>query len=203
MARCLHSIGSMDRIGRLLTGIALLLVVCGCGAMATAPVLPGDDGGSPSDTTAAQSPPSRGSQDPIGGVSGALPRLVTRVTNLAGDLGAAVENGRWSVDVPAGAIEGDARIAVTVAYAKSGECTMNVVPTDKNKFDVPAIVTVDCAALSDTQLAQSGILEFDPVNRRWFDVPDSKVDMNHRTVSAPVDHVARYTVGPVGGKAGW
>ena len=191
----------MERFGRLLTGIALLLVVCGCGANATAPVLPGDDGGSPADTTASQTPPAR--QDPLGGIVGALPRLVTRVTNLAGDLGAALENGRWSVDVPAGAIEGDARITITVAYSKSGECTMDVVPADKNKFDVPAIVTVSCPSLTDDQLSQSVIMEFDPVARRWFDVPGSKVDMSHRSVSAPVDHVARYTVGPAGGKAGW
>jgi hypothetical protein len=193
----------MERFGRLMTGIALLLVVCGCGAATTAPVLPGDGGGSPSYTTAVQSPPSQGSQDPLGGILGALPRLVTRVANLAGDLGASLENGRWSVDVPAGAIEGDARITIVVAYAKSGECSMEVVPADKNKFDVPAIVTVTCPSLTDDQLSQSVIMEFDPATRRWFDVPGSMVDMSHRNVSAPVDHVARDTVGPAGGKAGW
>jgi hypothetical protein len=191
----------MDRFGRLLTGIALLLVVCGCGAATTAPVLPGDGGGSPSDTTAAQSPPSQGSQP--GGILGVLPWPVTRVANLAGDLGASLDNGRWSVDVPAGAIAGNARITIVVSYAKSGECSMEVVPADKNKFEVPAIVTVSCPSLTDDQLAQSVIMEFDPVTRGWFDVPDSKVDMSHRSVSAPVDHVARYTVGPAGGKAGW
>ena len=193
----------MERFGRLLTGIALLLVVCGCGAATTAPVVPGDIGGSPSDTTASQSPPAQGSQGPSAGILGALPRLVTRVANLAGDLGAALDNGRWSVDVPAGAIEGDARITIAVAYSKSGECTMEITPADKNKFDVPALVTVSCPALTDDQLSQSVIMEFDPTTRRWFDVPGSKVDMSHRSVSAPVDHVARYTVGPAGGKAGW
>jgi len=193
----------MERFRRLLPGIALLLVVCGCGAATTAPVVPGDGGTPPPDTTASQSPPTRGSQDPLGGIVGALPRLVTRVANLAGDVGASLDNGRWSLDVPAGAIQGDARLTIVVAYSKSGECSMSVDPAEKNKFDVPAIVTVNCASLTDDQLAQSGILEFDPATRRWFDVPDSKVDMSHRTVSAPVDHVARYTVGPVGGKAGW
>jgi hypothetical protein len=104
---------------------------------------------------------------------------------------------------PAGAIAGDARITIVVAYAKSGECTMELTPADKNKFDVPALLTVDCASLTDEQLAQSVLLEFDPVTRRWFEVPGSSVDVTHRTVSARVDHVARYTVGPAGGKAGW
>ena len=174
----------MERSGRLLTGIALLLVVCGCGAATTAPVPPGDDGAPQFDT-------------------GALPRLVTRSVDFVGDVGGSVENGRWNLDVSAGAIEGNARITIAVSYTKTGECTMAITPADKNKFDVPALLTVDCASLTDEQLAQSVILEFDPVTRQWFELPGSSVDMPHRTVSVPVDHVARYTVGPAGGKAGW
>jgi len=186
----------MERFARLGAGVAVLLVVCGCGAATTAPAPPGE-------TSGAQETTGRGAREPIGGILGALPRLVNRIVDLAGDLGASVENGRWSLDVPAGAIEGGARITLGVTYAKSGECTMEVVPSDKNKFEVPALVTVDCAALTDEQLAQSVILEYDPATRRWSDVPGSVVDASHRNVSALVDHVARYTVGPAGGKAGW
>jgi len=174
----------MERFGGPLTGIALLLVVCGCGAAPSAPVLPGDE-----------------SARPVG--IGTLPRFAIRSVDLAGDLGGSIENGRWDLDVPAGAIEGDARVTMTVAYIKSGDCTMAIVPADKNKFDVPALLTVDCAALTNEQLAQSVILEFDPATRRWFEVAGSSVDVPRRTVSALVDHVARYTVGPAGGKAGW
>jgi len=179
----------MGKFGRLLTGVALLIAVCGCGAATTAPVATGDTS-------------TGGLQDPARRFRG-TPRLLARTVDLAGDLGASVENGRWSVDIPANAVEGAARITIKVATTSGGECTMEVVPADKNKFDVPAVVTADCASLTDARLAQSVLLEYDPATRSWVQVPGSTVDAAHRTVSALVDHVARYTVGPEGGKAGW
>jgi hypothetical protein len=44
---------------------------------------------------------------------------------------------------------------------------------------------------------------FDPATRRWVQVQGSQVDLVAKTVSAPLTHFSRYSVGPAGGKAGW
>jgi hypothetical protein len=157
----------MTRFGRHLTGIALLVVVCGCGAATTAPVLPGDGGTPPADTTASQTPPPGGTQGGNGTILGGLLGLVTRVTDLVG-LGAAVENGRWrSLSPPArsratpGSRSGSS--------SQSGECTMEVVPATKNSSTCSR-PSPSTARLTDAQLAQSVIKEFDPTTGRWLEV---------------------------------
>jgi len=190
----------MERFGRLCTGLALAFVLGGCGAATTAPVMPGDEGSPPPDTTAAQTP---GSNGPIGTILGGVRGLLTRSVSLVGELGAGVDNGRWHAVVPPAAIQGDARVSIGISSPMAGECVIEVTPPDKNKFDVLATVRVDCRTLSESQLAKSALFEWDGTAQKWVQMAGSTVDASNRSVSAPVDHFGRYTVGPDGGKAGW
>jgi hypothetical protein len=168
----------MERFGKLCAGLALAFALGGCGAGATAPVMPGDQDAAPG-----------------GGL--------TRTASLVGDVGVSLDNCRWHADVPPAAIQGDAQVAIRVSSLRAGECVIEVTPPDKNKFDVPATVRVDCGSLTASQLAQSVLYEYDATTMSWVESPGSTVDSSSRSVSAQVDHFGRYTVGPVGGKAGW
>jgi hypothetical protein len=190
----------MERFGRLCAGFALACVLGGCGAATTAPVMPGDEGTSPPDTTAAQAP---GANGPIGTILGGVRGLLTRSVALVGELGAGVDNGRWHAVVPPTAIQGDAQVSIGISSPMAGECVIEVTPPDKNKFDVPDTVRVDCRTLGADRLAKSVLFEWDGTAQKWIAVPGSTVDASSRSVSAPVDHFGRYTVGPEGGKAGW
>ena len=181
----------MERFGRICAVLTLTFVLGGCGASTTAPVTGGED------TTAARS------IVPSGTFFGPLRGLMTRTASLDGDLGTAVDNGRWHAFVPPHAVDGDAQVTIGVSSRTAGECVIEVVPATMNKFEKPATVRVDCRSLTDRQLSEAVLYEFDPVREKWLEVPGSTVDPVSRSVSASVDHYARFAVGPVGGKAGW
>ena len=168
----------MERLGKLCAGLAFAFVLGGCGAGATAPVMPGEQDNAPNG-------------------------LLTRTANLVGEDGVAIDNCRWHAIVPPAAIQGDAQVAIRVSSPLAGECVIEVTPPDLNKFEVPATVRVSCGSLSASQLAQSVLFEFDTTAQCWVEIPGSTVDSSSRSVSAQVDHFGLYTVGPEGGKAGW
>ena len=174
--------------------LVLAGMITGCGDTATAPDLSRD---AAVDTLAGGPPPS--GPAPFDRLRG----LVLRTSSLPGPTGTTLSNGRWRVAVPPRAIEGDAEIAIGVSSPVSGECELEIFPESKNKFDVPVTLTVDCSGLPDLHLKSAVIYWFDPEARNWVEVPGSSVDLANRTVSAPLDHFSRYSVGPAGGKAGW
>ena len=125
------------------------------------------------------------------------------VPNLVGSLGGSLSNGRWRVEVPAGAIDGTAAIGLGVPNSSSPYCQLDILPAEKNHFSTPVSLTVDCSSVPQDQLKNYVIFWFDPVTNAWNPVRGSSVDLTRKTVSAPLVHFSTYAVGPSGGKAGW
>jgi len=195
--------------------VALAVSGAGCGSMATAPdmqtvahpnqVESAQLSTSPADGTASTAPAtsSTATLTPITSLVGLLNGLIVRTFDLVGAIGGTLSNGRWTVEVPSGAIDGTAKISVGVASSTSSDCQLEILPLSRNHFAVPVMLTVDCRAVPTRELAGYTIFWFDPVANKWVPVQGAQVDLVAKTVRAPLAHFSRYCVGPADGKAGW
>jgi hypothetical protein len=176
----------------------------GCGRMATAPDAP-----VVSSSAAVANPGHAAESDglisTIGGLLGDVVGLLFKTLQLVGSLGGSLTNGRWKVVIPAGAVDGNATVSLGVTSSTASDCQLEISPADKNHFDTPATLTIDCRNVSSDQLKGYVIRWLDPSTGEWVAVAGSKVDLTAKTVSAPLQHFSRYSVGPDpdGGKAGW
>lgn len=193
---------------------AALTMFTGCGALPTAPLdtnraalpaptarprastMPIDDP-APADHAAPPSTPLVVLPDGIG--SG----LNERAALLAADVGGTLRNGRWRIEVPAGAVTGTARYSVAVSGAKAGVVELGIAPEEMNHFAVPVRLVADCRGVPPKQLATWFISWYDPDTNTWVRVPGSAVDAKKKTVSAPLAHFSTYCVGPEAGRSGW
>lgn len=190
----------MFRIKRLvataLLGAFAIGLAAGCMESATAP----------EQTTPAMSGRTAASSDLLGTVGGAvtgLLKLVFKVLNVVGSVGGSLSNGRWRVDIPAGAFDGAATVGVGVRGSDAPRVELEITPADKNNFRTPVRLSVNCSSVPTWELRNYVIFWFNPATRTWDEVPGSSVDLNRKTVSAPLQHFSSYAVGPKGGKAGW
>jgi hypothetical protein len=138
----------------------------------------------------------------LGGITDLLKGLLVRVLNVVGSVGGTLTNGRWKVAIPAGAIEGNATVAIGVVDAKSLTCQLEILPAEKNRFRTPVTLTMDCSNVSG-DLSTYAMFWYDPAKKEWVPVPGCKVDPVKKTCSAPLSHFSLYKVGPLKGKAGW
>jgi len=179
----------------LLLGTFAIGLGAGCMELSTAPVSPPQVASEVSGQSAQSAQPA----GLIDGLLGGLLRLVFRVLNIVGSIGGSLSNGRWRVDVPAGAFDGTATVKIGVASSSSADCQLEIWPADKNHFSTPVRLTANCSGISSDQLKDYIIFWFDPASRTWVPVEGSTVDLNRKTVSAPLQHFSTYKVG----KAGW
>jgi hypothetical protein len=179
--------------------LALVLgLAAGCGRMPTAP-----DAGTAAPQSVAMANRTAQSNGLIGDLVGGVVKLLVRVLNVVGSVGGSLTNGRWRVDVPAGAFEGSATVSIGVESLASPSCDLEIAPLSKNNFAKPVMLTANCSSVPDVLLRNYVILWWNPAARRWVEVSGSKVDLTRKTVSAPLQHFSKYAVGPKGGKAGW
>ena len=174
-------------------------VVAGCGQLPTSPAT--DQ--SVSATQVQRVATSDGLLGDLGSIVTGLVKLVFKVLNLVGSIGGSLTNGRWRVDIPAGAVDGNATVSLGVASSTAPECQLEISPADKNHFSTPAVLTVSCSGVSDYTLRGYVILWYNPATGTWSKVDGSKVDLTKKTVSAPLQHFSIYKVGEDPGKAGW
>ena len=138
----------------------------------------------------------------VGGLVSTVDKLLFTAVDVVGDVGGTVSNGRWRVDVPAGAIDGNATVSVGVVSTASQAVQLDILPLDKNHFATPVRVTCDCSGISSILLKTYVINWYNPATRTWVPVAGSTVDLTNKTVSAPLEHFSAYSCGPAG-KAGW
>jgi len=184
----------MQRRTRFLALLALALAMgggLGCGTNPAAP----PSSSAPGSSSAGATAPS--------GLTGTLTTLIgldVETANVVGAVGGTLGQGRWRLDIPACAIEGTATVLLGVSSPDAPTCQLDILPYTKNSFAVPVTLTADCPGVPDAELSTYVIYWFNPDSRTWVPVPDSKVDLVARTVSAPLDHFSQYGVG---GKASW
>jgi hypothetical protein len=134
---------------------------------------------------------------------GTVEHLLIKVLRIVGSLGGSLTNGRWRVDVPPNAVSGTATISIGVTSLTSPSCQLGITPDSLNHFAVPVRLTVDCRSVPLDQLQSYAIFWYDPASGTWTPVANSTVDLQARTVSAPLEHFSVYAVGPVGSRSSW
>ncbi len=178
----------------------------GCGNAPTAPQTGANASGSTGVVAAA---PRNGDDltlvSGVGTLVGGVVSLLVRTLQLVGSLGGSLSNGRWTVVIPANAVGGDATVSLAVSSSTASDCQLGITPSTLNHFSVPVTLTIDCRNMTTDQLRASVIRWLDPSTGKWVAVAGSTVDLNAKTVSAPLQHFSQYSVGPDpdGGKAGW
>jgi hypothetical protein len=182
----------------LLATLALGLAA-GCGLAPTAPVI----NQQASTIQSSRVAESNGLMSTTTSILGGLLKLVFRVLDVVGSLGGSLSNGRWTVNVPAGAFDGTATVRLGVQSLLSPTCQLEISPADKNHFTVPVQLTASCPGVSSDVLRNYVILWYNPDTAAWTPVAGSTVDLVNHTVSAPLQHFSNYAVGPADGKAGW
>ena len=180
--------------------VSMTMGLFGCGTMPTAPPTPSAASQVASGPSHVRQAESTGL---LCGLVDAVVGLVVRTLNIVGSLGGSLSNGRFTVDIPAGAIEGTADVAIGVANSKSYACELRILPEDRNSFSKPVMLTVNCSDIPTTALKDYVVFWFNPDTRQWVPVPGSQVDLNAKKCSAPLRHFSSYSVGPRSGKAGW
>jgi hypothetical protein len=118
-----------------------------------------------------------------------------RSAQMTSTAGGTVSNGRWKVVVPGGAFDGTAVVSLSTPDPKAWSCDLDILPADKNHFDVPVMLVADCHTVPPRMLAKWAILEYDPDSMTWVRVEGSVVDLKKKTVSAPLVHFSAYRVG--------
>jgi len=193
------------RILVVMTLVAGLFV--GCGHAPTAPQMGASASGASSPMTVARAPQPEDLSllSGAGSLVGGVVNLLVRTLQLVGSLGGVLSNGRWTVSIPANAVDGNATVSLGVTSTTASDCQLGIAPLSLNHFSTPVTLTVDCRGVSNDVLPGYVIRWLDPSTGRWVAVAGSKVDLTAKTVSAPLQHFSQYSVGPDpdGGKAGW
>jgi len=138
-----------------------------------------------------------------GAVLGDTTSLATKSLDIDGSIGGSLTNGRWNVVVPPGAVSGTATVRIALKSPTSSTCQLEITPGTSNQFAVPVELTVDCRLAPPEKLQAYSIFWYDPSTSTWVPVANSFVDLQAKTVSAPLEHFSKYAVGPLDGRAGW
>ncbi len=204
----------MQRIGnRILAGalVAWLLALVSCGSLPTAPMTGPAPGAASGVASGAATDDTAGP-----GLIGVIERVIAPIKALprpigedglevsqpvSGGTATTIEIADVMVHVPAGAIQGNAEIKVTIPDSTKLECRLDIYPPEKNGFDVPVKLEFNLSPGQDPRLMT--VFWFDEVNGGWVAIPTT-VDAASRRVSAELPHFSIYKADlEVQGRAGW
>lgn len=166
----------MERIRRWSLGLAVaLFVACAIGAVAPSLAESGDAAGS----------------------SIPVPRVLSHVWTVAGDLGGTLHYGRWTILVPAGAFSGSGTVTLTVSERNVYLCDLNIQPANLNGFRHPVQLVFSTQGLPVDPSTMT-IYWYDSVAKQWVDVHGTG-DSRRLVVTVNLQHFSTYRAG----KAGW
>ena len=179
--------------GRLLLALGAALLF-GCAGLPTEPsqsLAPGDYIDAPNWAGTGTA------EQPVG-----LVKEIKKKQQVSGTTGGTVTAGRFTVDVPQGAFDGDGEISVEVPDSTMLRVSLHItgVPND---FDEPVALVVDWEdAIGELEPDPSSLQMawFDEVAGKWVIIP-SEVDLRNKTITSYLEHFSDY--GVIQAKAGW
>lgn len=166
-----------------------LLVIAGCSSLPTAP--------RPESASDAASVQPQAATAPSAAI-----RSATSTKTIDGRRGGRVTAGNFTVMIPPLAITGTATVTVTQPDVTQPFVDLDISPASANRFRVPVTLIADATPMDSKLLGLAYISWYNPATRTWVRVPSSVVNLESRTVQAPLWHFSRYRV-ESGGKAGW
>jgi len=197
----------MDHLGIRRTVAALTLIALGAVALVGCASLPT----APAATPDAASVEARlvrvpGGAEPgglVGDLVGTTTSLLEKtVQTITGVDGGTVTAGRFSVEVPPGAITGTGEVSVTVPDTTVLRVDLHILNAP-NEFNVPVTLEISYAGAEggfDVDPTQFKIFWHDEERGVWRMLP-TEVDLERQTVSTRLEHFSTY--GVLEAKAGW
>jgi hypothetical protein len=189
-----------------------MVLVAGCSTLPTAPLVPAPQSND-TEVSSDSSPELLGGI--VGGVGGIVGEVIPPVIPPIGTVldtvirslpihngvGGAVENGKFLVTIPTGAIRGDAEVKVIVPDSTQLRCFLEITPPEANGFEIP--VTLSINPVGQAHPERLGIAWFNPATREWEPV-DSQFNPATGRVEAQLPHFSEYRVQEaLRSKAGW
>ena len=182
----------------LMLGGALLLAIAAFSGCATAPVTAPPPAPEPAEPefvrVEAVAVDSAGQPLPV------QSRTVT--ARIDGGKGGSLTNGRFDLEVPAGAWEGEMTVTLKVPDPALMQCQITIDKPEANHFKVPVLLYGHCDnAVSVDSSEEMVFVCQDEMTGEWQKVEGSSSTATTGTVSAALPHFSNY--GVVQGKAGW
>lgn len=130
----------------------------------------------------------------------ANPKVVS--VKIDGDKGGNLRNGRFDLEVAAGAWEGNATITMTVPDPAVMQCQLTIDPPDANHFKALVMLYGHCQnPIGASSTGEMVFIWQDEMTWQWKAVEGSSSSGATGLVSAALEHFSNY--GVVQGKAGW
>jgi hypothetical protein len=126
----------------------------------------------------------------------------TVLGKIDGGKGGSLHNGRFDLEVPPGAWEGEMTVTLTVPDPALMQCQISIDKPEANQFKVPVMLYGHCDNAVSVDSSEEMIFVCqDDLTGEWKEVQGSTSSTATATVSAALPHFSNY--GVVGGKAGW
>lgn len=126
----------------------------------------------------------------------------TSSKQIFGVLGGRVSAGNFTVILPPSAVSSVATVTVTQPDIFRPVVSLDITPASANKFKAPVTLVVDASRMSTERLAKAYLAWLDPATGKWVPVSGSTVDLEKRTIQAPLQHFSVYAIA-IDSKAGW
>lgn len=141
------------------------------------------------------------------GTAGANPTPIlfesaTSSKPIYGVLGGRVSAGNFTVILPPSAVSSVVTVTVTQPDVSKPVVSLHITPASANKFKTPVTLVVDASRMSTDRLARATLTWHDPETGNWVPMSGCAVDLERRTIQAPLQHFSEYAIA-VDGKAGW
>jgi len=189
--------------------VGACLVLGGCTLFPTAP----SSSTTTSGTSTKQDPPPLATIAPDGTMDftpapvETLPDDTTHVMRAAGlktseyvdgAVGGRVRAGRFSLEIPPGAFQGQGLVTLSMPDSTLMVCDLSIQPMALNHFDVPVKLTADLSAPGMTDASDCTNYWYDPTRMDWVSLR-TKSQCSGTLITTTLEHFSRYG----SGKAGW
>ncbi|HYR51896.1 MAG TPA: hypothetical protein VET83_04710 [Candidatus Dormibacteraeota bacterium] len=125
-------------------------------------------------------------------------RGVSRSCDMDGEKGGTLQVGRFSLNVPPGALAGPATVTISMPDSSLMICELSITPQSANGFRVPVELTADLSSPALADAHEFTMYLYDPSWLHWDNLlATSRVDGTK--VTTVLEHFSKYAAG----KAGW
>lgn len=183
----------------ILAGVLMLLgVATFVGCVSSPPMAPAEPEDPPAEPTFVRVEVAQ--VDSVGQPMPVQPKIV--MAKIDGKAGGSLHNGRFDLEVPPGAWEGELVVTLKIPDPALMQCELTIDKPEANQFKVPVKLTGQCQnAVSAATTEDMIFVCQDEMTGQWKAVEGSSSSAVTGEVTAELQHFSQY--GVVQGKAGW
>ena len=129
---------------------------------------------------------------------------IYRTAEIDGARGGALSAGRFTLEVPAGAFDGQAEVGISVPGRDATWCELQIFPGASRGFSVPFTLKARVDDATVDVLPNLAVLTLNEHTGEWTPVPGTEVVWSAEKIEAPLSHFSIFMVGdPELGRSIW